>query len=340
MRGWGWQIVLADVADERDALRAVDLVRPDVVQVDLSRAGRPRLRGRRGVPRGGAVGGRRGDGAGRRQRRSAGRGDWRSAPPWAAACCWGPPARCRSDPRVSGPAAAPARRGPAGSGSRSRRGWRRTARRTPGRPVRRSARARPGTPARRGRGGSRRGSPRRSRSHRRPRSASAYRSTIRTGSQASQRAHSSSRTHAAARVERQHRTAVVARGEGRRAAERGEQGRVLGLGEGRPGVEVVPPPPDVAVVGTQVPDGVGEVRQVAVLVEGVARVGGQRAEQVRPQHRRDHRAEAAAGLAADGARRAVRRGCGSARPPTARPRRRGTSGSLPVPAESTNCEPP
>ena len=40
MRGWGWQIVLADVADERDALRAVDLVRPDVVQVDLSRAGR------------------------------------------------------------------------------------------------------------------------------------------------------------------------------------------------------------------------------------------------------------------------------------------------------------
>jgi EAL domain-containing protein (putative c-di-GMP-specific phosphodiesterase class I) len=38
--GWGWQIVLADVADERDALHAVDLVRPDVVQVDLSRAGR------------------------------------------------------------------------------------------------------------------------------------------------------------------------------------------------------------------------------------------------------------------------------------------------------------
>jgi EAL domain-containing protein (putative c-di-GMP-specific phosphodiesterase class I) len=40
MRGWGWQIVLADVADERDALHAVDLVRPDVVQVDLSRSGR------------------------------------------------------------------------------------------------------------------------------------------------------------------------------------------------------------------------------------------------------------------------------------------------------------
>lgn len=40
MRSWGWQIVLADVADERDALRAVDLVRPDTIQVDLSRAGR------------------------------------------------------------------------------------------------------------------------------------------------------------------------------------------------------------------------------------------------------------------------------------------------------------
>ena len=40
MRGWGWQIVLAAVADERDALHAVDLVRADVVQVDLSRAGR------------------------------------------------------------------------------------------------------------------------------------------------------------------------------------------------------------------------------------------------------------------------------------------------------------
>ncbi len=40
MRGWGWQLVLADVADERDARRAVELVRPDVVQVDLARPGR------------------------------------------------------------------------------------------------------------------------------------------------------------------------------------------------------------------------------------------------------------------------------------------------------------
>lgn len=40
MRGWGWSIVLADVADEPDALRAVELLRPEMVQVDVSRAGR------------------------------------------------------------------------------------------------------------------------------------------------------------------------------------------------------------------------------------------------------------------------------------------------------------
>jgi EAL domain-containing protein (putative c-di-GMP-specific phosphodiesterase class I) len=39
MRGWGWQVVLADIADEHAALPAVALVRPDVVQVDLSRRG-------------------------------------------------------------------------------------------------------------------------------------------------------------------------------------------------------------------------------------------------------------------------------------------------------------
>jgi len=39
MRGWGWQLVLADVADEAAALQAVEMVRPDVVQVDLSRPG-------------------------------------------------------------------------------------------------------------------------------------------------------------------------------------------------------------------------------------------------------------------------------------------------------------
>lgn len=42
MRGWGWQIVLADVADEPAARRAVELVRPELVQVDLSRGGRSR----------------------------------------------------------------------------------------------------------------------------------------------------------------------------------------------------------------------------------------------------------------------------------------------------------
>jgi EAL domain-containing protein (putative c-di-GMP-specific phosphodiesterase class I) len=40
MRGWGWRVVLADVADEPAGLRAVELVRPDIVQVDLTRPGR------------------------------------------------------------------------------------------------------------------------------------------------------------------------------------------------------------------------------------------------------------------------------------------------------------
>jgi EAL domain-containing protein (putative c-di-GMP-specific phosphodiesterase class I) len=40
MRGWGWRIVLADVADEPDAVTAVARVRPEMVQVDLARAGR------------------------------------------------------------------------------------------------------------------------------------------------------------------------------------------------------------------------------------------------------------------------------------------------------------
>jgi EAL domain-containing protein (putative c-di-GMP-specific phosphodiesterase class I) len=45
-RGWGWQVVLADVGDEMLASRATeDLARrlsPDVVQVDLGRSGGPR----------------------------------------------------------------------------------------------------------------------------------------------------------------------------------------------------------------------------------------------------------------------------------------------------------
>lgn len=39
MRGWGWQVVLADVADEPDGLRALGLLRPETVQVDLGRRG-------------------------------------------------------------------------------------------------------------------------------------------------------------------------------------------------------------------------------------------------------------------------------------------------------------
>jgi EAL domain-containing protein (putative c-di-GMP-specific phosphodiesterase class I) len=40
MRAWGWQVVLSDVADLPDALRALDWLRPDVVQVDLAVPGR------------------------------------------------------------------------------------------------------------------------------------------------------------------------------------------------------------------------------------------------------------------------------------------------------------
>jgi EAL domain-containing protein (putative c-di-GMP-specific phosphodiesterase class I) len=40
MRGWGWRMVLADVADEPAAARAVEVVRPEFVQVDLTRLGR------------------------------------------------------------------------------------------------------------------------------------------------------------------------------------------------------------------------------------------------------------------------------------------------------------
>ncbi|MGZ4596790.1 MAG: hypothetical protein ACXV3V_07675, partial [Actinomycetes bacterium] len=35
-RGWGWSIVLADVADLPEATRAMSWLRPDIVQVDLS----------------------------------------------------------------------------------------------------------------------------------------------------------------------------------------------------------------------------------------------------------------------------------------------------------------
>ena len=39
IRGWGWQVVLADVADEPAGLAALARVRPDIVQVDLGRPG-------------------------------------------------------------------------------------------------------------------------------------------------------------------------------------------------------------------------------------------------------------------------------------------------------------
>ncbi|HEY4314527.1 MAG TPA: EAL domain-containing protein [Actinomycetes bacterium] len=39
MRGWGWSVVLADVADEPHGLAALAKIRPDVVQIDLARPG-------------------------------------------------------------------------------------------------------------------------------------------------------------------------------------------------------------------------------------------------------------------------------------------------------------
>src|SRR5437660_2725866 len=80
-------------------------------------------------------------------------------------------------------------------------------------------------------------------------------------------------------------------------------GHRVGLHEG----EVLGPEPAAPQVGPEalvralvaVPeraDGAGEVRQVAVLEQGVAGVAGEGAEQVRPQHRRDHRAVATAGV--------------------------------------------
>lgn len=40
IRSWGWRIVLADIADDAQALARASEIRPDVVQFDLRRAGR------------------------------------------------------------------------------------------------------------------------------------------------------------------------------------------------------------------------------------------------------------------------------------------------------------
>lgn len=40
VRGWGWKVVLADLADEPIAMSALAAVSPDIVQIDLSRPGR------------------------------------------------------------------------------------------------------------------------------------------------------------------------------------------------------------------------------------------------------------------------------------------------------------
>ena len=145
--------------------------------------------------------------------------------------------------------AARGRRARAGSASRSRRGPRRTSRGA--RPSRRSRRARRRRPARRGRGSTRRGCRRRSRSpeaaqrvgvprdhpHRVPR----------------QPARPDVLAHPpAARVERQHDGAVGVGRERRRAAEGGEQQRVL-RASARAACGSRPTRPDVAVPRPQRP---------------------------------------------------------------------------------------
>jgi hypothetical protein len=71
------------------------------------------------------------------------------------------------------------------------------------------------------------------------------------------------------------------------------------LGERGPGPEIDPPSLDVTVVVAQVAHRLAEFSQVAQLVQRVPGMTGESPEQVRAQHRRDHGAEPAGGLAAD-----------------------------------------
>ena len=77
----------------------------------------------------------------------------------------------------------------------------------------------------------------------------------------------------------------------------------------------------------QQPRDLRELGQVTGLEQRVAGVRGERAEDVGAQHRHDHRAVAAAGLAGQAAVVAARRPSGSARRRTRRPRRTGSPGS-------------
>jgi EAL domain-containing protein (putative c-di-GMP-specific phosphodiesterase class I) len=49
VREWGWQLVLADIADDETALRRAPKVRPDIVQIDLRLAGRAKSDEHHGV---------------------------------------------------------------------------------------------------------------------------------------------------------------------------------------------------------------------------------------------------------------------------------------------------
>jgi hypothetical protein len=98
-------------------------------------------------------------------------------------------------------------------------------------------------------------------------------------------------------IERQGRSAVGLGREAGRDAEHHQEQIVVRLGERHPALEVPPPGLEVPVPGPECPHSPGELVEVAELVEGVAGVRSQSAEEVGAEHRRDHGPEAAARLA-------------------------------------------
>jgi EAL domain-containing protein (putative c-di-GMP-specific phosphodiesterase class I) len=50
-RGWGWRVAVRDVADEADAVERLDLLRPDIVMLDLALPGRSAVAPGEGVRR-------------------------------------------------------------------------------------------------------------------------------------------------------------------------------------------------------------------------------------------------------------------------------------------------
>src|SRR6185437_1596291 len=105
--------------------------------------------------------------------------------------------------------------------------------------------------------------------------------------------------HPGARIERKLRGAVVGSGETGGDAVDAEQRLVGPLSERGPRAEVAPPARDVAVVVTQRAHAVAELGDVTQLVQRVACMRSEGAEDIGPEHGGDHGAEAAAGLARD-----------------------------------------